>query len=39
MTPIVVYLDSFEGIAAVLGGLACFCYAVCSALDSMRRKK
>ncbi len=39
MTPIVVYLDSFEGIAAFLGGLTCFAYALCAALDAIRGKK
>ena len=39
MTPIVLYLDTFEGVAAFLAGLVCFAYAVCAALDSLRGKK
>ena len=39
MTPLVLYLDTAEGIAAFLAGLACFAYAVCAALDSLRQKK
>lgn len=39
MTPIVLYLDTLEGIAAFLLALIAFVYAILSAIDSLRCRR